>query len=136
MNIDEMPAGVELDILVAKALGYIEEDCRGSHEKGFAFIVASGIHSLSNGVHIKQVAGSNFMHFAPSVDIRNVWAVVEELHVRGFYLRLDYENEGAEWYCEINNAIGGEPASIGLEVKASSAPLAICYAALKVMGVD
>lgn len=139
VNIDEMPAGVELDILMAEALGYVQVTpliTKVIKDSDSIFMVVSGGSSIGNDkVYIRQISGE-FTCFTPSIDIAVAWAVIEELHERGFYFSLTYENDGAEWNCWLNNAVGDVPASVDFEIEASSAPLAICRAVLKVMADD
>ncbi|GAB7387388.1 hypothetical protein BSNK01_12240 [Bacillaceae bacterium] len=70
----------------------------------------------------------------PSIRIKDAWLVVEKMIDSGFDLHLDADwKNGVYYYCEFSNLIGG----LGVfGHEAETAPLAICLAALKAVGVE
>lgn len=70
--------------------------------------------------------------FNPSTNIADAWEVVEKMLEQGYDMRLDYLYAHETYICLFDKAIpyyseGGE--------YANTAPLAICLAALKTVGV-
>lgn len=76
--------------------------------------------------------------FSPSTDIRAAWAVVEKICSREYYGQLSLKLcEGTRHYCTFH--ICTEEYRDGKTFKAwsdDSAPMAICLAALKALGVE
>lgn len=108
MNIDQMPAGREMDTLVA-------QEVMGWHcwntEQGPCYKTADG--QYVRGAHT----------WSPSTSIADAWEVVEFLI--GIRKLLSIHPHMFEWSCEW---AGGHHAY------AKTAPLAICRAALKAVG--
>ena len=106
MNYDDMPAGPEMDGLVAtKVMEWEQVD-------SFAWCDSDGT------VRTWDVRDGNpIRHWHPSTDIACAWEVLEKLRRHIFQLSDD---EG--WCCTF---------SMRFNAKADTAPLAICRAALK-----
>jgi hypothetical protein len=146
MNIDEMPAGTELDVLIAEALGYVRI-LVGAAKKNppgaetFVFTVADKVPSFADGVYIRHVSGGDFRRFAPSTDIAAAWEVVRTLNQRGYTLRLagpEIPDTTGYFIEESWGAAFVEPQYAFTDVgqnqgRGSTPSLAICRAALKVM---
>lgn len=74
--------------------------------------------------------------FSPSTDIAAAWEVVKKLDPKWWPEVGRMHNDGG-WYCEI--CLGGNaPVEVGPPIRhvAKTAPLAICLAALKAVGVE
>lgn len=133
MNIDEMPAGIELDILVAEALGYTRITpltTKVMKDSDPVFMVVSGGSSIGNDrVYIRQSTGE-FTYFVPSIDIATAWEVVAQI-TAAFFLEHPF-TVGQSWYVRFENRGDGTwQDEIAVRAVGSTAPLAICRAALK-----
>ncbi|MGN8233212.1 BC1872 family protein [Priestia flexa] len=109
----------EIDVLIAgKVMGW-ECECHSEINTWSTF-----------GEYGALVIGEDF---APSIDIRDAWLVVEKLKQEGFYsfhadLSLDSGQEWWSWHFSkgVNN-YGSQQ---------ETAPLAICMAALKAFNIE
>lgn len=130
MSIDEMPAGRELDALVAeKVMGFVRvaDDTSDYHgvRHGTEVLLPPGetLHSLREWLpRSGPIAFGYFVTQRYSTDIAAAWQVVERMRNPDFRL-----NKDGDWGC----SFGGELRFVGL---APTAPLAICRAALKAVG--
>jgi len=141
MDVDQMPAGVELDVLVAEALGYVQATSMATGAESTVFIVVEGVPSVSDDkVYIRQGA-DDFTYFAPSTDIAAAWEIVQALTQQGYTLRLVgpevpdttgylIEKRWSAAFMEPQYAFTNVEQDQG---RGSTPSLAICRAALKVM---
>jgi len=118
MRIDEMPAGREMDALVAeKVMGFeIPANLRNSVNWG------GGPPILVDGKSL------DIPHY--STDLTDAWEVVEKM---GNYLFACGRNDNGMWeacFFSVNSGIGKLSEGHG-----DTAPSAICRAALKALGV-
>ena len=114
MTIDEMPAGREMDVLVAELMGWTNLYNRFGNEMGYRPLAT---HSS----------------FIPdySADIAAAWEVIEKLHAAGRFMCLDALGfDGEKWRCFFawTQIEKQQYPWIG---EADTAPLAVCRAALK-----
>jgi hypothetical protein len=70
-----------------------------------------------------------YSHFNPTGDISEAWLAVDKLKSNSEFFSLDFEDE--VWTCEFGNQYSGM-----YEVTADTAPMAICKAALKIVGIE
>lgn len=112
MNIDQMPAGREMDALVAeKVMGWTPS------------LSSQGIMWLNKDGEYER--GEHTFH--PSTDIAAAWEVVERLEAIGVLLwKLGREDHMPNWYVSV-----GRNFQPGVSAEERTAPLAICRAALK-----
>lgn len=125
MTVDEMPAGRELDALVAEKvmrLGVRNGDTLETQQRGIIAIWEDGVVRTLMRDDISYVSLHNY-----STDITAAWLVVKKLKADGIHLwKLGEEDSAPGW-----------TASMGLNLKpgvhawAETAPLAICRAAFK-----
>lgn len=115
-----MEPGRELDALVAeRVIGWRNlEWCEACHEGGT--IAPEGWYGDGPG-------GECYLTREYSVDIAAAWQVVEKMIDIGYSVFVDYVER---WRCFITQGGGESP------VEATSAPLAICLAALEAIGVE
>lgn len=136
MNYDEMPAGHELDNLIAKAvMGWKEchDDDRGSPPGMFETSRASARYRFTS----PENAERSDVDFRPSTEISCAWEVTSIMLARKRPLILWQIDDGS-WCAATTD---GEPSHddfwiddhIDHYATASTAPLAICRAALKAM---
>lgn len=104
MNIDEMPAGTEMDRLVAeKVMGW---DPSEWHQ------------------------GQDCRRWKPSNDIAHAWEVVEKMEATMRHFSLFYCETRCEWLCRLDKCRCVEE-DARIKAWGEAAPLAICRAALK-----
>lgn len=84
---------------------------------------------FADGLTIRTWKESSFKRFQPSTDISAAWEVVEELSARGLYLDIDTHPDFYLVDVQRRNNV------VAYSV-ATTAPEAICLAALKAVGVD
>ena len=116
-NVDTMPAGREMDALVA-------ERVMGWYRVGAMW--CKGANSFA--AQAEEVAGCPKI-WTPSTDIAAAWEVVEKLREKA-WVSVTSGKTGNPCYCEVD-VVGGEI----WHVTADTAPLAICRAALKLCEV-
>lgn len=76
--------------------------------------------------------------FQPSIDIRDAWEVVEHFH-KAKNLCFSISGFSGDWNCEIDSNDGRflqNGPTIDVYANGTSAPHAICLAALKAVGVE
>ena len=124
LAIDEMPAGPEMDALMAEAMGWKQLSRRLWHD--------------TNG-HERWIDGNmSFIHqqprWSPSTDIAAAWEAVKHFHKKGYISSLRFEDDRhSAWFALPGDFTSNLYASMPLPVgEAGSAPLAICRACLKV----
>jgi len=161
MTIENMPAGREMDALVAEKVMEEQRPARTGNEMDALRGSISGIPSESaNGSWFLTTTGFEdgdspiWLPKPYSTDIAAAWEVVEKIrelrHAANESLRTAVDEEGepsGEIYDHIAFALELWPDCSGWDVniydppamyataKADTAPLAICRAALKAMGV-
>jgi hypothetical protein len=118
MNIDTMPAGQELDALVAeKVMGwdihFKDPELRGGKEHWRD-------HERSTNWLPEQ--------WCPSSDISAAWEVLEKVQDVGSLERFG----GFGWRCEVHSV---SPNFVDCAAEGDTAPLAICRAALKAVSL-
>jgi hypothetical protein len=111
-----MPAGREMDALIA--------------EKVMGWVWAHSPEPYISGWYKKGSGGDFTQSFEPSTDISAAWEVVDKMDEK-FSFILECNNPPStieyKWFCELYAKC--EP-YIDYEVYSSTAPLAICRAAL------
>lgn len=119
-----MKAGCELDALVAeKVMGWTY---RSFYNGGGEWTDAVGKKVAFGGLD-----GGSLHHF--SVNIADAWLVVEKMRTKGkHFLMMSPADTGA---CQASFFSGPEDTSEGSGV-VDTAPLAICLASLRAMGVE
>ena len=137
MNIDEMPAGREIDALIEKYVfnkmpkcGCFADDtyngeCVGADNASDCLLAEQKLKKQ------KEIPGDckYWRTKEPesySTDIAAAWSVVEKMHSKNFYLRYFYDGRYGCYFTEPPREVAyGE-----------TAPLAICRAALKAVGAS
>ena len=106
MNVCDMPAGPEMDLLIAtKVMGW--GDCVEHHPMGWILV---------GPYHVGM--------WSPSTEIQKAWEVVKKMNGNGYIVRINSGPDSA--MCRIIDSNGDGIASNFCE----TAPLAICRAAL------
>lgn len=118
MNYDDMPAGREMDALVA-------EKVMGWHRLSFSKCWISGASKKERRIEL----------WSPSTDISGAWEVVEKMREKGFIWSINYRNPVMSDlkympYVGFWNYTNGKPYKQG-HSDATEVPLAVCRAALK-----
>jgi len=135
MNYDEMEAGTEMDIAVARdVMRWHQWDGEeGDYDGPYPVFCDWGDGGLT--VYVDEGDEDGSKRFAPSTDIAAAWEVVEKLKFdgTGLFFALEYDNneiwDAAFYYPSLGD--GGMPKW----KNAPTAPLAICRAALKAKAV-
>lgn len=124
MNIDDMPAGREMDALVAeKVMGLVP--CRAeSHTEGHPLYMPRPCHAQPDS---PDMGGETAMY---STSISDAWEVVEKMKKPNTRIEIQMPFGDHHWICWISDIKIGIIGGAG----ADSAPLAICRAALKASG--
>lgn len=139
MSIDEIPAGREMDALVAeRVMGFRREvddtfDYNGVRH-GNEVLVPQGetLDSLRDMLPRKgEIPFGYFVTARYSADIAAAWLAVESLNERRIGVYRLWQVMRNVWVCELM-VDGGNI----VKAHASAAPLAICRAALKAVGVS
>ena len=132
MNYDEMPAGPELDALVAEKVMGLEwrEWIPYGAPQGWFPKDAPTLNWRDEKDRAYDPPEDKADLPAYSFDIAAAWEVVEKLDL-AWWPEIGRMTDGS-WYCEICRG-ADEPSKVGwpLRAVASEAPLAICRAALK-----
>lgn len=111
MNIDDMPAGPEMDRLVAeRVMGWEPKPPRWN---GWWY-------------YEDHRPDEDSKCFQPSTNIAHAWEVVDRMKIRGDDVCLDFYRSHDQWQVSTN-----APKGRGSCASADTAPLAICRAALK-----
>jgi hypothetical protein len=112
----------EIDHLIAtKVMGWEPEEIEGS-----AYLSGYVLYKREEPPHIPDY------QFKPSTNIADAWQVVEKLIDEGYDINV--YNHNKEFNVEIN--IEEDDKHLWFYGEADSAPLAICLAALKAVGVE
>ncbi len=74
--------------------------------------------------------------FEPSTDIAAAWQVVERLNTLGYDVQVDSYEHGTMWSAILYKGLRGEGEQIEGPTTFTTAPHAICLAALKAVGVE
>lgn len=129
MEIDNLEAGRELDALVAeKVMGWTLGKPHLLH--GYLMHGSVEIECWEGSLKDNVTQTKDSWH--PSTDIRWAWEVVEKLKRYGFELGYQFDESGElEWDASFDMERHSEAHC----VYAPTAPLAICKAALKAVGV-
>ena len=118
IDIDSLEAGMILDRLVAievmKWKPWKEQWLRGPSGKTY---------------YIAKQEEHNAVYFRPSTDISAAWEVVEKFINPLIIRQLPRDNGG--WRCNFRESTGSDRIDSQFDAYASTAPLAICRAALK-----
>ena len=121
MNYDTMPAGPELDRLVAeKVMGWDPDNQANNSEFN-----PQWFDSRHGFWWIGEWGEEGTYSWSPSAIIAHAWEVVERMRGQGLWFQLTAPHPGSidpQWRC----SFGGVYLGIG-----DTAPLAICRAALK-----
>lgn len=135
-EIEQMPAGRELDALVAvHALGWTETDYHGQRCFEWPGFDRTVLIHPGTDVALPQQSGLPAVLFDDpawpplpcySTDIATAWKVVEHLRLSAakYSPNIVYHHSTGMWHCEYFNATRMR------EAAADTAPLAICRAAL------
>ena len=125
MKIDEMPAGREMDALIAeKVMGW------RVHLRNTAWWVLAGLENESSCGPIKAMTcGSD--RWSPSTDIVAAWKVLMKLQAMGYKWTL-----GSSRAKTIAILMRHDNKDGIISADTDTAPLAICRAALKALGVS
>lgn len=134
IDIDTMPAGREMDALVAEAMGW-KRSKRTHHEywEGrFEFLTSPDGHQIYRVENVGDWVGNTHeseIYFREkcsySTSIAAAWEVAEKLANEAYAMYL-YCGGAASWHCNFGQSWEGT-----LTGHADTAPLAICRAALK-----
>lgn len=136
----ELEAGVELDAAIAQAMGWplitnpaSINRMHEAFEQGATNVLLR--FNQWGGAYRYQKGSSQGIAWNPSTDISDAWEVVEhfraEPHERCVILNA---SERGKWHCVIGASEDDE--ADHYVSSASTAPLAICRAALKTIGDD
>lgn len=142
-DIDTLPAGRELDALVAeKVMGLMDHGAREQHEWGDDFDVPDyhsghcckwcGVYEPTCGCP-KDDVGPCVKEPQPySTSIAAAWDVVEKMSSdHGYWMTLQHETDGSGPIALCQFSKDGSPT---IHAYGDTAPLAICRAALKAAG--
>lgn len=116
MNYDEMPAGPEIDRLVAELMGWTEKPDK------------NGERYIADGIAVLFCERDGYVRFQPSTNIAHAMEVVE--HMPTGFMMWD---QGGCWSVEYDAGRADGFRDVGRTV-AETLPLAICRAALKAVG--
>jgi hypothetical protein len=125
-DIDTMPAGREMDVLIAEDVMGWEQHCHTGrmmwclpYPGHRAMAIAQP--EMTRPVTVSDDSGDHDVTpFHPSTDIAAAWRVVEKMKERHWFLLTD--RSATEWYAAFSDKA---------KAREISAPLAICRAALR-----
>lgn len=121
MNVDDMPAGREMDALVAeKVMGWILSPAKWLVRDRKAIAIPGNPIGPKTWEDLDAPGLPRY-----STDIAAAWQVVEKLFAIGSFFSVESPNNGVGWSCGITR--GRDTIEY---ILADSAPLAICRAAL------